>query len=191
MAQISEAAAKTAAAAAAVQLTLILGDSVDTRCHGFLYHPSHPMRKIEKLFNFNPLTGVVTSDDVYITAAYDNVEEKKKSEFAVLARATAALSTATVEDADPSKMILTYDMVLDTKMVPEAADFVVTEDGAPTAILAITVSGATLNIDMNDDYVNGDVITLDYTPGAKQVRADIAGNPVLALSAQVVTNNVT
>lgn len=191
MAQISEAAAKTAAAAAAVQLTLIFGDSVDTRCHGKLYHPSHPMRQIEKLFNFNPLTGVVTSDDVYITAAYDNVREMKKSEFAVLARATAALSTATVEDADKSKIIITYDMQLDTGMVPEAADFVVTEDGAPTAISAITVSGATLNIDMNGDFANGDTITIDYNPGLKKVRADIAGNPVLALSGQVVTNNVT
>lgn len=193
MTLVSQANFKTAIAAAAVQLTTALQDTVDTKTAGKIADPSHPLRQIEKLFSFNPLTGVVTKDDTYIEAYYDDGQtHPKKNPFDVSAKALAALSTATVEDADKSKIIITYDMQLDTGAVPNAEDFTVTEDAAGvTAISAITVSGATLNIDMNGDFANGDTITIDYTPGQKPVKAAIAGFPVLALSGQVVTNNVT
>jgi len=193
MALESQANFKTAIAAAAVQLTTAFQDTVDTKTAGVIADPTHPLRQLEKLFSFAPLTGVVTKDDTYIEAYFDDGKtHPKKNPFDVSAKALAALATATVEDADKSKIIITYDMQLDDEAVPLAADFTVTEDAAGvTAISAITVSGATLNIDMNGDFANGDTITIDYTPGLKPVKAAIAGFPVLALAAQVVTNNVT
>ncbi len=191
MAQISEADAKTAAAAAAVELTLIIGDSVDTRCHGKLYDPTHPMRDFEKLFTFNKKTGVVASDDVYITAAYDNVTLRKKNPFDVVAKPTPVESTTTLEDADKSKIIITFDMVIADANIPAIGDFALVTDGTPTAISTITISGATVNLDCNADFANGDVTTIAYTPGAHPLQADIIGNDILAIAAYTVTNNIS
>lgn len=192
MALESQANFKTAIAAAAVQLTTALQDTVDTKTAGVIADPTHPLRQIEKLFSFAPLTGIVTKDDTYIEAFFDdNKIHSKKNPFDVLAKALAALSTATVEDADKSKIIITYDMQMDTGSLPLVADFGLTTDGTPTAISTVVVTGATVTLDCNADFANGDAITIDYTPGRKPIKAAIAGFNSLALAAQVVTNNVT
>ncbi len=194
MAQYSEANAKTQAAAIATALTLIWGDTVDTRVNLKLTDPTHPMRRLEKLLNFNPATGVVTSDDVYITGAYDGKHINKGSKLDVLARATCTLTTITIEDADKSKIIATYSMQLDTVRQPAVADFSFTHDGTPVSISTVVVTGATLLIDLNADTANGDAITVTYNPALSSIKNPVKppmGNPIPAMAAEVVTNNVT
>ena len=53
MALESAANIKTAVAAAAVQLTVILQDTVLTEMPAVIAHPSHPLRDLLKLFAFN------------------------------------------------------------------------------------------------------------------------------------------
>ena len=191
MAILSKANFKTQIDNAATALTAAYADSVDTKVAGVIADPSHPLRQIEKLFLFNPLTGVITKDATYIDAYYDDGKTlPKKNPFDVEAKALAAISTATVEDADVSKIIITFDMQMDTGSVPAAGDFILTTDGNPTVVVTPAVTGATVTLDCDDDFVNGDAISITYAPGQKAIKAAVAGHP-LGPFTQVVTNNVT
>ena len=191
MAQYSEANSKTQAAAIATALTLIWGDTVDTRANSLLVDPTHPMRQLEKMLSFDPATGIVTSDDVYITGAYDGKTIVKGNAFSgVVAKPTAALSTATVENGDKDGIILTYDMQLEAENQPAITDFTIVDDAVGvTAISTVVISTDVITITMDGDYANGDVITASYTPGAHPVKCP-NGNDCLALVTESVTNNV-
>ena len=191
MAIKSKAAIDTQLDAAAAALTSAWADDTDTRMAGVLNHPSHPLRQVEKLFKINANTGVVTTDTDYLAKAYDDGKTlAKKNPFDVISKPLAAISTATVEDADVSAIIITFDMALEEGFKPVAGDFALTTDGAPTAVSTVAISGAVLTLDCDDDFVNGDTISVAYTPGSIPIHAAIAGQPVAAFS-QSVTNNVT
>ena len=70
MAQVTDTVFKAAVAAAAVQLTSAWSDDTTTEVAAELKNPRHPLRAVEKLFLFHAATGVVTSNDAYIDAAY-------------------------------------------------------------------------------------------------------------------------
>lgn len=84
MALIDATAFKTAIAAAAVQLTAAWKDTVNDGVALDIKHPSHPLRRVEDLFNFDPATGVVTSDDNFIDAAYAGMVTQKGNDFEVI-----------------------------------------------------------------------------------------------------------
>ncbi len=70
MARVTATAAKAAAALAAVQLTVIMQDDTLT-IPAIENRQNHtPLRGIKKLFLYNPVTGVYTSNDDYIDSAY-------------------------------------------------------------------------------------------------------------------------
>ena len=111
-----------------------------------------------------------------------------------MARATASLITITIEDADKSKIIATYDMQLDTVRQPAVADFSFAHSGTPATISTVVVSGATLLIDLNADTANGDVVTVTYNPALSSIKNPVKppmGNPIPPMAAESVTNNVT
>ena len=70
MALIIESAFKTQIDAAAVALTTAMNDDTLSGVAVEIAHPSHPLRQIKKLFNFDPATGIWTADAEYITEAY-------------------------------------------------------------------------------------------------------------------------
>lgn len=96
------------------------------------------------------------------------------------------LSTATVENAAPSNIVLTYNEALDTGSTPATGDF--TPSGGKT-VTGVVVSGSTVTVTVNTPYANGDTITISYTPGTNKIR-DVAANNAASLSSQAVTNNV-
>lgn len=70
MALILEATFVTQIDAAAAALTIAMNDDTLSGVADEISHPSHPLRKIRKLFNFDPQTGVFTTDTYYISEAY-------------------------------------------------------------------------------------------------------------------------
>jgi len=180
MAQYSEANTKTAVAAAAVQLTLILKDTVKSEVTPKLQSPHHPIRQIEKLFDFNPKTGVVTSDDTYITAAYDGLFPSKGNEFQRAASQVVVLSTATVEDAGETNIILTFDDIM-----LSAEGVSVAGTGYPARnVTAVTFASNVVTVTVDTAYEGSETITVSGRFFGNK-------NQYIDLSTESVTNNVT
>lgn len=174
----SEANFKTAIGTAAADLTTALQDTVLTEMAEVVRNPMHPLRRIEKLFNLNLATGVFTSDDAYIAAAYAGNPLNKGSQMDVIGNITAmTLVSATVEDADPTDIVLTF-----SEPVLSADNIEI--GGEAKVIDSITVAGAVVTIVVTVAYVNGNTITAtgDFE------RIGLLGGVIL--DAESVTNNV-
>lgn len=95
------------------------------------------------------------------------------------------LSTAAVQNAQPTKVVLTYNEPLATSSVPATSAYSI----AGKTISAVAVSGSAVTLTVSVAFVSTDSISVSYTPGANPVK-DIAGNNAASLSSQSVTNSV-
>jgi hypothetical protein len=170
---------KAAIALAAAELTTAWQDTVLTRTAEEIRDSKHALRQIEKLFLFNPATGVVTADDDYIDDAYAGEPVNKGNPFDVKTDINQlALVSATVEDADPTDVVLTF------SKAPSSFSGIVL-GGEAKVISSITQVGAVVTIVVSVAYANGNAITVD---GNFNNDTEL-GTPVV-LDAEVVTNNV-
>ncbi len=96
------------------------------------------------------------------------------------------LSSAIVSNSVKNRIVLTYNEALDSGSVPAIGAFTVS--GGKT-VSSVTVSGTTVNVNVNSDYAYGDTITISYTAGGSPIQ-DVAGNDAANLSSQSVTNNI-
>ena len=177
MAQYSEANTKTQVANAATALTLIFKDTVLTEVAAPLSSPTHPLRKIEKLFNFNASTGVVSSDDAYITACFAGTVPYKQNPFQVFTEVDLRLSSAVVANATPTVITLTF-----TEPIGEYSG--VDVGGAPKIVESVVIAGAVVTITVAEAYAFGDTITVEGT------FISHSNGKVLTLADEAVTNNV-
>ena len=100
------------------------------------------------------------------------------------------LATATVENAAPSDLVLTYNETLDPASVPANGDFVIGgADAAGRTVTGVAVTANKVTLTLSAALVNGKVINVSYTVGAAPIQ-DVAGNDAAALVNQAVTNNV-
>ena len=178
MALETEANFKTQVAAIAAALTIAWSDTVKTEIAAEIKNPHHPLRKLLKFLIFDSATGVVTADDAYVTAAYAGNFPSKPNGLDIVADVLPVLSTATVEDAAPTQIVLTFDAA-----ITGYAD--VTEGGTLTTekeITNISVAGAVMTITVDSAYISTDTIL---------VSGIFYGGLVgLTLTDQAVTNNV-
>ena len=81
------------------------------------------------------------------------------------------LQTATVENAAPADIVLTYDESLDEASVPATTDFTIggTDAGGRT-VTNVAVSETTVILTMSAAIVETNVITISYTAGANPIR---------------------
>jgi hypothetical protein len=96
------------------------------------------------------------------------------------------LVSATVEDADPDKIVLTYNKSLDAGSVPVVGDY--SPSGGRT-VTNVAIVGAVVTLTVDTPYAFGDTITISYTAGTNPIQ-DADGNEVVNLVAESVTNNV-
>ncbi len=96
------------------------------------------------------------------------------------------LLTATVENANLNKIVLTYDEDLSLLVIPAVGDYAGSGGRAVTNV-AIALGVVTLTV--NTPYAYGDVITISYTAGVNKLQ-DPSGNFAANLVAQSVTNNI-
>ncbi len=98
-----------------------------------------------------------------------------------------SLSSATVENANPNKIVLTYSETLNSSIVPATTDFAAS--GGKT-VTAVAIAGAVVTLTVDSNYLYTDTINVSYTPGTNKIQ-DLVGNLAVALSSQAVTNNIS
>ncbi len=96
------------------------------------------------------------------------------------------LATATIENANLNKIILTYNEDLNASIIPATTNFTVS--GGKTVTNVAIVNGV-VTLTVNSNYATGDVITVSYVPGTNKLQ-DPSGNLAIALTNQSVTNNI-
>ena len=190
MAIISAADFKTQTALMAAALTLAWLDDGETAVAVSISDPKHPLRKVDKFFNFNPATGVVTADDDYVDAAYAGLTPNKGSQLDKVTGFPLNLVSAAVADATPTIITLTYSRNLKNQH-PAPADFVI--GGTQSYLVTdVVVNGAKVSLVSASAFVNGETITITYAAdSAIKLEAIKDGTLVAALSAEAVTNNVS
>ena len=97
---------------------------------------------------------------------------------------TAATGGVTV---DKTRLKLTYDETLDGDSQPASGDFTVVAAGELRNVNAVAVSDNVVSLTLDSTVKDGQIVTLDYTPGSNPIR-DLAGNPADALTDEPVTN---
>lgn len=188
MALISAAAFKTQTAAMATALTAAYKDSVETAVALEISDPRHPLRRVMKYFLFNPTTGVVTSNDAYIDSVYAGDAPIFGNELDTHTEFPVTLATATVEDAAPSDIVLTYNQAMRTSSVPAVGDYV-TAGTQSYLVTVVAIVGAVVTLTVDTPYINGETITLTYI-AALDPLTTTTGVVAPDFAAQVVTNNV-
>lgn len=96
------------------------------------------------------------------------------------------ISSITVENAQPTKIVITYSESLLASPLPATGDFSVS--GGKT-VSSIGIVGAVLTITVNSAYLTGATITASYVPGTNKIK-DAAGNLAAAFTTRAVTNNI-
>ena len=178
MAIVSATAFKAAIATAAADLTTALTDDTVTHTALEISNPMHPLRQIEKFFTYNAATGVVASDDAYIDAAYAGATPSKGNPFdAVSNWLPLTLVSATVEDAEPSDVVLTF-----SRAISNYSNVSVGGD-APRGVTGTAIVTVVATVTVSAPYVNGDVITISGT-------FRTLDGATIQLATEAVTNNV-
>ena len=100
------------------------------------------------------------------------------------------LQTATVNE---HIVTLTYDETLDETVTPHSTAYTVKVGGDPHLASSVVVDQTVVRVHLADPVAMGDTVTVDYTvPTSVAFRVrDPAGNAVVSLTGQAVTNNTT
>ena len=169
---------KIATALAAVQLNAAMQDTVLSEMAAPIRHGYHPLRKLRSLFNLDPKTGLWTSNDADIDKAYAGryPNAENQNEMATTDLVSITLTTATVEDADPTDIVLTF-----SRAIGFFSDVSIGGDTVKS-IVSVSIVGPVVTIVVNEAYVNGDTITVTGLFGFHSI--------TLQLTAEAVTNNV-
>jgi len=127
--------------------------------------------------------------DIRLTDDWEGIEDVDWKNLRSLKPEVATapvLVSATVEDAAPADVILTYDKALDEASTPATTDFIL----AGKTISLVVVSGTTVTVTVSVAYEYGDTITISYTAGDNPIQESISGIDALSFSDQAVTNNI-
>ncbi|RXZ83470.1 hypothetical protein EBB07_06570 [Paenibacillaceae bacterium] len=98
------------------------------------------------------------------------------------------LSTAAMTGG--SRIVLTYNKVLDERSVPSTANFYVTVNEVARNVTKVEVSGSTVTITLQSGVVLGQAVKVSYSKGSSPIQ-DLSGNAAVNLSAREVTNSTS
>ncbi len=98
-------------------------------------------------------------------------------------------SGATVENASPSVIVMTYNLSL-ANIVPSASAFSVTVNSAARTVSSVAVSGTKVLLTIASPVVYGNVVTIAYIKPSANPLQTSSGGQAVTISAQTVTNKV-
>ncbi len=107
----------------------------------------------------------------------------------IAAPSAPVFSSASVENATPARVDMTYNMTL-ANIVPTTSAFTVRINNVVRTVSAVAISGTKVLLTIASPVVYGDVVTVAYTKPAANPLQTTAGGQAASLSAQNVTNNV-
>ena len=85
---------------------------------------------------------------------------------------------------------LTYDEDLDPGSEPAPSAFTVTVDGAPRAVIGVSLDGAKVLLTLASAVRPGETVTVSYTVSAMNPLRDEASNPAAGFTDEPVTNSI-
>ena len=97
------------------------------------------------------------------------------------------LVSATIENANPSNVVLTYIEPLTVSPLPAFSDFAL---NLSKTVTNIAIAGNVVTLTVNSPYVSGNLPTFNYTGGTNKIK-DLALNNATDLVNQVITNNIS
>lgn len=96
---------------------------------------------------------------------------------------------ATIENATPSKLELSFNLVL-SNIVPDLSAISVKANSTTRSIKSVAISGRKVTVLLNSPVKYGESITVSYSKPNDKPFQSLAGAPVASLIAQSVKNNV-
>ena len=120
------------------------------------------------------------------------IDQEVANASTVLDEVAPVFQSATTS-GDGTKIILTYDEILDSAKKPATANFEITVQGEARGASTVTVIGKTVELGLGSAVTTGQVVTVAYTDptdGVDDTNAiqDRAGNDAADLTGQEVTN---
>ena len=179
MAKVSAASFKGLITSASADITQALSDDTILGTASEFVNPMRPERQLERLFNFDPATGIYTANDLYIDAAYagrrPNVPTPPSQKVAK--GTNLILVSATVENAAADDIVLTFN-----KYIAKLRSGPILGGEAKT-LSGTVIASAVVTVTVTVAYVNGNTILISGT-------FEAVDGSILSLVGQVVTNNV-
>jgi uncharacterized repeat protein (TIGR02059 family) len=150
-------------------------------------------RHIDSLFINNKVYGVVATNSqggVSIVELGSYVDEAADG-----TGDTAPTFTSAETSADGTQVVLTYDVDLDS-ITADISAFAVTSDGAANDVIAVDISGSTVELTLVTPVENGQTVSVTYSDptasdDANAIQALSNGADAASFSDEVVTNNST
>ena len=96
------------------------------------------------------------------------------------------VSTATVENANKDKIVITFSDAFNESYIPATTDFAL----VGKTISNVAISGTVVTLTVSVAYAYGDSITVDYTKPVSNYLRDTYGAIVATFASQAVTNNI-
>ena len=108
----------------------------------------------------------------------------------VAAPAAPVFSAASVENATPSRLELTYNLTL-ANIIPATSAFAVSVNSTSRPVTSITISGTKVYLILSSPVAYGNSVTVSYTKPSTNPLQTSAGGQAASFSAQSVTNNIS
>jgi uncharacterized repeat protein (TIGR02059 family) len=98
-------------------------------------------------------------------------------------------SGSAIENAAPTKLVMTYTLSL-ASTTPATSAFTVMVNSASRTVSSVSVSGTSVTLTLSSVVVYGDVVTVAYTKPSSNYLQTSAGGQAATFTAKSVTNNV-
>ncbi len=97
---------------------------------------------------------------------------------------------SSVENSAPARIVMKFNLTL-ANIVPATSAFTVTVNSAVRSISSISISGASVNLNLSSQVAYGDVITVAYTKPSSNPLQTTSGGQAASFPAQRVTNRLS
>ena len=126
----------------------------------------------------------------------DSLVDQKVTNASTVVDQDAPVFQSATTSTDGTKIILTYNEVLDSENEPAAGNFAVKVQGEPTDVATVSVTGKTVVLGLGSVVTTGETVTVAYTDPTANVDdtnaiQDRAGNDAADLLEHEITNAST
>jgi len=97
--------------------------------------------------------------------------------------------SSSVENATPSLIEMTFNLALNTAVIPDPSSFSVLVNSVTRKVVSVGVSGLKIQLSLESAVKFGDIITLSYTKPASNAIQTPAGGQAVSITSKLVTNN--
>lgn len=98
--------------------------------------------------------------------------------------------SSVINNLTPTKVEITYTVILDANSVPLPSDFIVKVNGAARMVTSVTISGNRVILTLTSPIVFGDIVTISYTQNSGKPLQTPSSGPAANLTDQPATNNL-